>query len=111
MTEIVFFLDGQEQIQGFEVSGHTGFADRGEDIVCAGISILAQTAVIGLNRFLSKEPEVEIKDGYLRCRLPAGLAEAEMAKAQVILETTWLGFEATKESYKSYLIINKRRWG
>jgi uncharacterized protein YsxB (DUF464 family) len=108
MTKIEIFFDKQKRIQGFAVRGHTEFAARGQDIVCAGISALAQTAVLGLNRFLTRQLPVEIEDGLLTCRLPAGLSQEEMNKAQVILETTCLGFQAVKDNYGEYLIIYKK---
>ena len=51
MTKIRLFFNGNDII-GFSAEGHTGFADRGEDIVCAAISVLTQTAVIGLQQEL-----------------------------------------------------------
>jgi uncharacterized protein YsxB (DUF464 family) len=108
MTKIEIFFDSQERIQGFAVRGHTGCAARGQDIVCAGISVLAQTAVLGLNRFLSRKLLVGIKDGLLTCRLPAGLSQEEIDTAQVILGTTCLGFQAVKDNYGKYLIIHKK---
>jgi uncharacterized protein YsxB (DUF464 family) len=110
MTKIEIFFDNQERIQGFEVRGHTGFAAHGQDIVCAGISVLAQAAVLGLKHFLPRALAVEIADGLLACRLPAGagLTQAEMEKAQVILTTTCLGFQAIKDSYGEYLSIVKK---
>jgi uncharacterized protein YsxB (DUF464 family) len=41
MTLVDLYRDGKSQeIVGFKVSGHAGFADAGEDIVCAAISTL-----------------------------------------------------------------------
>ena len=34
----VTFLTEESRIVGFEVSGHSGYADAGEDIVCAAVS-------------------------------------------------------------------------
>ena len=34
----VTFLTEESRIIGFEVSGHSGYADAGEDIVCAAIT-------------------------------------------------------------------------
>ena len=38
MTTVSFQTTG-ERIVGFTVKGHTGFADAGEDILCAAIKI------------------------------------------------------------------------
>ena len=39
MTKVTIFKQ-QGLYKGFEVSGHSGYADAGEDIVCAAISAL-----------------------------------------------------------------------
>ena len=45
----VTFLTEESRIVGFEVSGHSGYADAGEDIVCAAVKVNAQEAVITLH--------------------------------------------------------------
>ena len=41
MTRITLYKDFNGTIKGFKIDGHAGYADKGEDIVCAAISILA----------------------------------------------------------------------
>ena len=36
------------KILSVEASGHTGYAESGEDIVCAALSAIIQTAALGL---------------------------------------------------------------
>ncbi len=110
MTEIDIFVDQEGNYSGFEVRGHAGYADQGQDIVCAGVSILTQTAILGLQRFLTQSLSVTIEDGYLKCILPAELSLSERNNAQIILETVGLGLEATQASYGKYVRISKRRW-
>lgn len=105
----IFQTDG-EIIKGFEVTGHAGFGPYGQDIVCAGVSILTQTAVLGLCKFLTRPPQVEKESGMLKCILPQDLGEEEMKQAQIILQTMVLGIEATAESYGDYVTVHRRRW-
>jgi len=51
MTEIKVTRDGQN-ICGLELSGHSGYAKRGHDIVCAALSTLIQALEIGLTEVL-----------------------------------------------------------
>ncbi|MDT8283905.1 MAG: ribosomal-processing cysteine protease Prp [Thermovirgaceae bacterium] len=51
MTEIRIILRG-ENVCGLELSGHTGYEERGKDIVCAALSTLIQTLEIGLTEVL-----------------------------------------------------------
>ena len=48
MTEITVFLKGGKPI-GFDAHGHTGYAECGEDIVCAAVSAITQTAAMGVS--------------------------------------------------------------
>ncbi|ADI01486.1 MAG TPA: ribosomal-processing cysteine protease Prp [Syntrophothermus lipocalidus] len=105
MVTVKLFRDSKGQITGFEVRGHAGFAPEGQDIVCAGVSMVAQTAVIGLIRHLSIRPRFEKERGFLICSLPAGLAGSEMEKAQVILTTLEEGLVALETSYPEYVRV------
>lgn len=110
MITVELFVDEQESIRTFCIKGHAGAAPYGEDIVCASISVLGQTAVIGLNHVLSKSPETEIKSGLLHCTLPGDLSAKEQELAQVILKTMELGLRALEPNYGKYFKIHKRRW-
>lgn len=110
MITVEIFSGNDEKILGYQVSGHAGFADSGEDIVCAAVSGIVQTAVLGLDHYLSVSPNLEIKDGWLKCMLPDTINIEELEKAQIILRTMELGLLSTQESYNKYIRIIKRRW-
>lgn len=48
MVEIDLFLKGNNLI-GIESRGHSGFAEKGSDVVCAAVSALMQALVLGLS--------------------------------------------------------------
>lgn len=100
------------KFQGFVIEGHAGAADPEQyDLVCAGVSVLAQTALLGLDAYLSSKPTWKIEDdGYMECWLPCNLSPEEMEKAQVIIHTMELGLCSMEESYGQYLKVSKRRW-
>jgi len=106
----IVWADAEGQIREFELSGHAGFAEEGQDIVCAGISALSIAAVNGLEHFLSVVPKVQEADGHLTCQL-FGIPEQELEKAQWILQTMTLGIEQIQTTYgQDYIIIDRRRW-
>ncbi len=51
MTDISVTLDGDIAV-AIEAQGHSGFADKGEDIVCAGVSALLQALLYGFKNVL-----------------------------------------------------------
>lgn len=107
---LVIWVDDQGQIREFELSGHAGFAEEGQDIVCAGVSALSIAAVNGLEHFLPAAPKVQEGDGHISCRL-LGDSDQDLEKAQWILQTMVLGIEQIQKAYgQNYIFIDRRRW-
>ena len=88
MTKIEIFKK-EGIIQGFVVSGHSGYADEGYDIVCSAISSLSQMVCVGLDNVLNLNPIIQIqnKTAYLSCFLKGGLTQKQVKDAQVLLNT------------------------
>jgi uncharacterized protein YsxB (DUF464 family) len=87
--------------------GHAEFAAYGEDIVCAAVTALVVTALIGLKRVARHPHEGKATSGVAYCRvLPGGTAESAM-KAQAILETTVLGLRDIEKDYKDYIRVSE----
>lgn len=112
MINAVIYYQEPFAYKGYVISGHAGMAEPGYDLVCASVSVLAQTALLGLDAYLQhKKPVWEIKaDGYLECWLPDDLPELERHAAQVVIHTMELGLCSIAKEYGQYLKVNKRRW-
>jgi len=106
MTHVRFFLTAQG-IRGFEIKGHIGYADRGQDIVCAAISALGQTAVLGLKEVVGVDCSVNIQDGFLACHLPNEMAPLDWQYSQIILQTLLQGLTAIQAEYPDYITIRE----
>lgn len=89
------------------VKGHAGYAEHGEDIVCAAVSALAQTALIGLEKVARHPFESKIADGYLVCRLMPGGSPESAAMAQAILQTTVLGLQDIAKDYHQFVRVTE----
>ena len=108
MIRAVFYRDRQGAITRFEITGHAGFADRGEDIVCAAVSALGQAAILGLEEVLDLIPEVDLdEDGRLICRLPRHVPAERREAAQAILETARVGITAIANDYGDYVRVEE----
>lgn len=97
MITIVLWRFHDGNISGFTVDGHAAYAPKGQDIVCAAVSVLAQAAVLGLTEYVGLKPEVEIGEGHLRCMLTPGSA-ADPA-VQAILTTLVLALQDIAAQY------------
>jgi uncharacterized protein YsxB (DUF464 family) len=106
MIKIDIFRTPAKLISGFSVSGHANTAPHGQDIVCAAVSALTQTAVLGLEGYLQHSIILEIAHGKLEVELkdlPNQLTEA-------ILATMLLGLlEIEKINPQSVRISEHRR--
>ncbi|NLL42276.1 MAG: ribosomal-processing cysteine protease Prp [Firmicutes bacterium] len=110
MITLEFYRNKQvEGWQGFLVEGHSGFAAHGEDIVCAAVSALAQTAVLGIQEVIEIDCLVEIDeaDGLLLCLLPEKLAQEEWKQAQLVLKVLYTGLSAIEEEYGKHVSVKE----
>lgn len=96
------------EVIGYEIKGHSGFAEAGQDIVCAAVSVLAQTGANALEKLVGVEPEIQLEDGYLQVMLPKNLQESEREQAKTIFETILVGLEDVVEAYPRYVKLKYR---
>lgn len=104
MVEITVLYDG-DIITGFKAQGHAGYASKGKDIYCAGVSAITGTALIGLQKHLVEQPIYETKDGWLDCRISKSLNQQDLEKAQVILSTMEAGLISLQDTYPQYIKV------
>jgi hypothetical protein len=97
MVKVKIFFERQKII-GFDICGHTDFAPKGEDIVCAGISSLSQAALLGLVEHLHRQVGYETASGKLTVRL----SDEPDERTEAIFRTMLLGLEAISEKYPGY---------
>lgn len=109
MVTVELLKDQNESIVAFRVEGHTGFDDQGQDIVCAGVSAITQTALIGLMTYLEKKPVYNIADGILACSLAPGMGPEDGLKAKVILGTMEAGLKEIEFRYDDFIELTIRR--
>ena len=98
MTKITFYKK-DNLIIGFEVKGHTGKDDYGEDLLCCQLSTVAQLAVVGLFEIEKLKGFKEISDGFLKVLLEK--KEAEQEKVQYL-------FNTCLQSFKSIIIDEEK---
>jgi uncharacterized protein len=101
MIRVRIERDPTGRIQGFEAKGHAGAGPRGNDIVCAAVSVLTDSVFLGLDRHLHRTMEWSAASGDISVRLkdvPDDLTEA-------ILATMVLGLSEIQKKYPDRLRI------
>ena len=99
---------------GFKISGHALSREEIEntigdayDLICNSVSVLSQSALIGMVEVLNLPVKYEINDGYLSLNL-TGLKEDEIEKGQVLLKTFEKSMESLMMSLEASFGKNKR---
>lgn len=100
----ICFKKNSGKILGFNIEGHAGYREEGEDIVCSAVSALSYTILNGITEILKIGVEHIIKDGFLQLSLRDNSLE-EIEKCQVLLETMLLGFESMEIGYSDYIKV------
>ena len=104
MTKVKIEKKGQS-IVCVECDGHTNYGEHGEDIVCAALSSIVQTAVLGLFQVAGVNLEMERDEerGYLKFQLPNGLSKETQQKADTITQTMLLGIVDLNEGFSDFI--------
>ena len=95
-----------EYIICVECSNHTGFADYGKDIVCAGVSTLVQSATNSVQKLTNVKNKLVIdkKSGYLKFELvDIDISSLGFHDAEVILNSMLCGLEDFQKQYPKYV--------
>ena len=98
---VAFFRRPDGALTGYRAEGHAGYAESGEDIVCAAGSALTQSTLNGLRSVL-KAPvmfEVDDQSAFLEVRLAPEATREQVEQAQLLLETLLQGLQAIERSY------------
>ena len=67
---------------GYRASGHSGYAEAGNDIICAGVSVLGCTCVNALESLLGIRVFLkENREGLLDFSIPALEGDAQSAQS------------------------------
>ena len=105
MIRVTVYKTERHEYVGFDVSGHAGYAESGEDIVCSAVSALVINAVNSIDRFTDDETSsvADEETGDIEFRFKGHPSH----DARLLLDSMILGLEAIEDSgeYESYIDI------
>ena len=98
MTKITIFRNHDGEYLGFDCLGHAGYADEGEDIVCAGISALVINTINSIEQYTedSFESSVDPETGTVLFKIkdmPVG------SSSELLLKSLVLGLNGIQDEY------------
>ena len=76
MTKITFFRSGGS-FYGFREQGHTGYADEGQDILCAALSAMTMLIVNTIELAYASDVDYSVNEGATEIKVMSKAALAE----------------------------------
>ena len=104
MTRCEFFTEG-ERITGFSVSGHSGYAEAGADIVCAAVSAVVTMAEATINEVCGAKAKVRVKDEQARVTLMLPAVCDEEDTVQAVLAGMMITLCNMRDDYPDYIEV------
>ena len=93
------FYKKNGKFSGFRVSGHAGYADAGEDIVCAAVSSAVQLTVNLLSDF-GCNPDISSENNVVKCNVK----RIEFAESKIFRQLK-LHIESISEEFPNTIKI------
>lgn len=92
-------------ISELKATGHAGCGAYGEDIVCAGVSSIIQTAMLGLMSVVQIDAIVkrDEKTNTMLIKLPDNLTDQKKREAEIVLQTMLCGLTDLHIGYSDFI--------
>ena len=104
MTKCEFFTEN-DRITGFSVSGHSGYAEAGADVVCAAVSAVVTMAEATVNDVCGAKAKVRVKDADARVTLTLPASCDEEESVQAVLAGMLLTLCSLRDDYPDYIEV------
>ena len=105
MTKCEFFTQ-DDRITGFSVSGHSGYAEAGSDIVCAAVSAVVTMVEATINDVCGAKAKVRVREqenARITLTLPASCDEEEAVQA--VLAGMLLTLCGMRDDYPDFIEV------
>ena len=104
MIRCEFFTE-DERITGFTVSGHSGYAEAGSDIVCAAISAVVTMAEATINDVCGAKAKVRVGEDEARITLKLPKSCDEEEPVQAVLAGMMVTLIGLQEDYSDFIEV------
>jgi hypothetical protein len=104
MITITIFQD-QERVTGFRCTGHAGYAESGNDIICAGVSALVINTINSIEALTSAKYQLDTEEAS--GLIDFTLAEEADHDTALLLASMILGLQGIQRDYgNEYLVLD-----
>ena len=107
MITVTMLCDHDDPV-GFHVTGHAEQGAYGEDLVCAAVSAIVQTAILGITDVLELDCGVSVEDGDAYCIIDQNTPQLKKDQASVVFRTMEKGIRSIQSLHKGTLRIRNK---
>ena len=95
----------EDRITGFSISGHSGYAEAGADIVCAAISAVVTMAEATINDVCGAKAKVRVQEEDARITLTLPVSCDEEETVQAVLAGMMLTLCSLRDDNPDYIEV------
>ena len=106
----VLVIKEKQTIKTIEATGHSGYAEHGQDIVCSAISTLMETLANGLTEVVKAKAKIMVDEKIPHLSVTLIEEDANKCKyAQVLMQSTLLGIKGVANGYSKFIKIKEKQ--
>lgn len=105
IEESIVSGENEFYLSRIRVKGHAGYAAKGQDIVCAGVSALVISFVNGVETLCGKAIDGVVEEGLLDARVPRDPC------AQLLAKNLAQALEGISNAHAQYVKVDRMRNG
>lgn len=106
----VLVIKEKQTIKTIEATGHSGYAEHGQDIVCSAISTLMETLANGLTEVVKAEVQVKVDEEIPHLSITLKETDKEKCKnAQILMQSTLLGIKGVAQEFSKFIKIKEKQ--
>lgn len=102
MIKAQFYTARDGHLLGFEINGHSGYAQEGNDIICASVSSAAYMTANTILEILKVPAFTDVAEGSMVVRIPFKSADI----CRDILAGFKLHMVSLEEQYPKFITVN-----
>lgn len=87
---------------GITIKGHAGYAPLGQDIVCAGVSTLAQTLIASIEALTEDAIQYDIQPGWVEIKFGK-----LSASTKLLIASFFVGVEMIADNYPDNVTLTE----
>ena len=106
----ILIVKSKQNIITIEATGHSGYAEQGQDIVCSAVSTLMESMANGLTEVVKANAKIVVDEEMPHLSVSLNETDIEKCKnAQVLMQTTALSLKEVAKGYSKFIKIKEKQ--